>query len=265
MSPNPFYNHRRRPIQRKRSLSSVAEDDFPLARRARRTTSTPVIDSDDDWPNDTVSAAPRTEGNATNKPIIISDSESPPSSPTQNKKKTISGPIMISPPVSLPADRIKTETGKRDSDSETEEERELLLAQAKMYSAAAKVKSLKTRKTTREARKMRAVLASSMSDTKGREAALRAVLVKPNEVLDEELNELYGVLERYDDWIMDLSKKTEELGEMAERRKRLKEFINLIEEKVSGGCCLLMTLELGLTDSVGRFKGGQRILIGKVR
>ncbi|KFZ07242.1 hypothetical protein V501_06635 [Pseudogymnoascus sp. VKM F-4519 (FW-2642)] len=235
---------RPQPVQRKRLFPSESEDDddIPLAPRTKRRTNKPSMDADHSSSVGSLSATSQTTGNTTDKPIIISDTESSSSSPPPpppSREKATSGPIMVSPPVSPPAVRTKSATKELDIDSEAEEERELLSRKAELDSMRAKILSaearlafLKTCKRNRDARKMTAALAASMSETENREDALRAELVDAKTVSDEKLNELYGVKEGYDDWMVDFSRKVKEVGVREERRKKLKEFINLIEEKV---------------------------------
>ncbi|KFY21700.1 hypothetical protein V493_07186 [Pseudogymnoascus sp. VKM F-4281 (FW-2241)] len=229
-----FENNQADLIQRKRSkpCDDELDDDLPLSFRAKRNRIPLIIGSGSDSPSLGPSMNSQTKGNTSDKPIILTDSSSSsssPSPPPRTKKKTTSGPISISPPVSPLADLIKSANEESDIDSQAENEREIFLLEAKLLSAKAKRHFLEARERKREARKMTAMLAASMSTTKEREGAL--MLVDPNKVTGEELNELYAVNERYDDWMMDLSKKTAELEDMADKRKKLKQFISLIEEK----------------------------------
>ncbi|OBT69648.1 hypothetical protein VE03_00718 [Pseudogymnoascus sp. 23342-1-I1] len=244
-----------RPAGVKRSRSPAPERDCSSRNLRPRRNQPSYIESDpedydfdSDPPEDSPLTAAQPIENTINQPTITSDVGSPNIGPTPasqtNENTSIEQFIPPSPPPTpdapLMAPQTKTETGEPDIDSEAEDERELVSVAAKILSDEAKINSdkakvafLKTRKANREARKMATLLAVSMADAKKREDELTAALVGADRVLDDQLNELYGVKERYDDWMVELSMKMKECAGMAERRERLGEFINLIEAKAA--------------------------------
>jgi hypothetical protein len=99
-----------------------------------------------------------------------------------------------------------------------------------------------------------------MPDTKNREDTLTAALVDETKMSDEDL---YGTLERLDNYIIKLTKRTEALFEGLRRRKR--EIKGLVDANVSGECCVFDGLVLRFTDGVDSFKYPRRFLMGRAR
>ncbi|KFY89365.1 hypothetical protein V500_05734 [Pseudogymnoascus sp. VKM F-4518 (FW-2643)] len=234
---------RPRPTRRRRSSSP--ETDRPRRNLRPRLTHpsyfVPDLE-DDDFDSDSTEDTPLTvtqaNGNTTNQPTITSDADSPntgPSSTSQTNGNTTIEPPTPSSPVPTPgaspmAPQTKTATEESDIDFKAEDERELLSIKAEIASLEARKANLEANV---EARKMDALFVSSMSDTKECEDTLMVALVDANKLSDEDL---HGVLDRMDERIVELTKRTMELFERLAKRKV--EIMELIDRMESGGFCM---------------------------